>query len=442
MKLITYLLFCLFLFVYKRNFAQESESIATKTGWSVGGMPILSYDSDLGFKYGVLGNLFHYGDGSRYPCYNHSIYGEFSNSTKGSDTYLLKYDSKYVFNNIRLSSTLGYFKDQFLDFYGFNGYEANYNKDFTDRRSSNYISRAFYKQSRKMFRTTVDLIGEIDGSNFKWVLGSAMFNMKMGSVDVARYNRESTPEDTLPNPETTPGAYERYVKSGLISESEKNGGTLLSLKTGIVYDSRDNEANSMKGVWSELLLVGTNVFKASKPLYLQIVATHRQYFTLIKNRLGLATRIGFQQKIAGSIPYYMLPILYSSNRAPMNGLGGYMNMRGVLRNRLEGEGLCYANFELRWKAFKAMIKQKNNFYAAFTAFTDMGMVTKRYQGGPMGANNLGVLTSNKNETIHQSIGAGLHLAYNHNFIVSLYYGQPLNKQDGQRGLYTDIDFLF
>ena len=405
-------------------------------------MPILSYDSDLGFKYGLLGNVYDYGDGSLYPSYKHSLYTECSRSTKGSDTYFLKYDSKSVFNNIRLSCTLGYFVDQFLDFYGFNGYESNYNHSYEDKGGPQYVSKAFYKQSRKMFRSTLDMVGNIEGTHFKWLAGVTHFNMKMGSVDVHSYNKESSPSDTIPSTETTPGLFEKYVKYGIISQDEKDGGDLIALKTGLVYDSRDNEANPMRGIWTEVLVVGTSVITRAKPLYLQLVATHRHYFSLINNRLSVATRIGLQHKIAGNIPYYMLPVLYSSNRPPMNGLGGYMNMRGVLRNRLQGEGLCYANIEMRWKAFKAIIKRKNNFYAALTAFTDMGMVTKPYKIDRSAAQQLGELESNRAETLHQSIGLGLHLAYNHNFIVSMYYGKPLDKQDGRSGLYTDIDFLF
>lgn len=442
MKLITFIITCSLALQWTCALSQETETVAAKSGWSAGGMPILSYDSDLGFKYGALGNLFDYGDGSIYPGYKHSLYTEFSHSTKGSDTFFSKYDSKFVFNNIRLSCTLGYFVDKLLDFYGFNGYESNYDHNLEDKNSHQYISKAFYKHSRKMFRSTFDMVGNIEGTNFKWIAGAAHFNMKMGSVDVKSYNKESGASDTLPSTETTPGLYEKYVHYGIINKNEKEGGDLISLKTGLVYDSRDNEANPTKGIWTEILMIGTNVISRAKPIYLQLVATHRHYFSLIHNRLSFASRIGIQHKLAGSVPYYMLPVMYSSNRPPMNGLGGYMNMRGVLRNRLQGEGLAYANFEMRWKAFKAIVKKKNNFYAAFTAFTDIGMVTKRYEIDKQTAAQLGSLWTNRGESLHQSLGLGLHLAYNHNFILSMYYGKPLDKQDGRSGLYTDIDFLF
>jgi len=47
--------------------AQTDTTDRIKSGWNVGGLPVVSFDSDLGFQYGALVNLYHYGDGSRYP---------------------------------------------------------------------------------------------------------------------------------------------------------------------------------------------------------------------------------------------------------------------------------------------------------------------------------------------------------------------------------------
>ena len=55
-----------------------------KKGWNFGALPVISFNSDLGFQYGGLINLYDYGDGSHYPKYNHSLYFEASWYTKGS----------------------------------------------------------------------------------------------------------------------------------------------------------------------------------------------------------------------------------------------------------------------------------------------------------------------------------------------------------------------
>jgi len=63
---------------------EESSKDTAKTGFNLSGVPAVAYDTDIGFLYGIILNLYHYGDGTRYPRYNHSIYMEWSNTTKGS----------------------------------------------------------------------------------------------------------------------------------------------------------------------------------------------------------------------------------------------------------------------------------------------------------------------------------------------------------------------
>ena len=54
----------------------------------MGGVPAIAYDSDIGFKYGALVNLYHYGDGSNYPNYDHSLYMEWSRQTAQKMIYI------------------------------------------------------------------------------------------------------------------------------------------------------------------------------------------------------------------------------------------------------------------------------------------------------------------------------------------------------------------
>jgi hypothetical protein len=44
--------------------------------------------------------------------------------------------------------------------------------------------------------------------------------------------------------------------------------------------------------------------------------------------------------------------------------------------------------------------------------------------------------------VHLSYGAGLHIAMNNNFILTFNFGMPVNKRDGDYGLYLGVNFLF
>ena len=41
-----------------------------KKGWNFGPLPVVGYNSDLGFQYGACVDIFNYGDGSRYPKFD------------------------------------------------------------------------------------------------------------------------------------------------------------------------------------------------------------------------------------------------------------------------------------------------------------------------------------------------------------------------------------
>ncbi|MEI8271156.1 MAG: hypothetical protein WCG08_00870 [Paludibacter sp.] len=145
---------CLFLvvsFVYSQQKA--------KKGFGFGALPAVSYDSDLGFQYGALVNLYDYGDGSGYPKYNHSLYLELSTYTKGTTIARLRYDSEKLIPKVRTTLDVAYVPDQMSDFYGFNGYQSNF--DVTTSKSY----RNFYKCEKNTFRIKADFQGYLVSRN-------------------------------------------------------------------------------------------------------------------------------------------------------------------------------------------------------------------------------------------------------------------------------------
>ena len=91
---------CLVSLISFSLFAQDSDTISSakeekvKTGFSLGGVPVVAYDADIGFKYGALVNFYWFGDGSRYPMYDHSLYLEWSRTTKGNGINQITYDQE------------------------------------------------------------------------------------------------------------------------------------------------------------------------------------------------------------------------------------------------------------------------------------------------------------------------------------------------------------
>ena len=420
-----------------------SQDEVAKTGWNFGALPTITFDTDLGFQYGALVNLYHYGDGTRYPNYNHSLYFEVSRFTKGSGINRFYYDSDQLIPGLQTSLDISYLSDQAYDFYGFNGFDAVVHPDWIDDESNDYISRMFYKYDRKMFRFKVDLQGKFSGEKLKWAAGVNLLNFKTGSVDLEKLNKGKEGDELLPDVD---GLYEKYQDWNIISAEEADGGFVPELKAGLVFDTRDNRPNPMRGIWTEAVLVGAPEFLGAESGFAKLSLTHRQYFTLIPNDLSLAYRLAYQTTVAGHAPfYYQTQVIVSELKgATSEGLGGAKSLRGIRRNRIVGDGVFYGNVEARWK-FARFRFINNNFYLGLNGFTDFGQVTKKIEyntGFHSTATDAHQNFENDAEKMHFSYGAGLRIVMNQNFVIAVDYGMAADERDGDSGLYIGLNYLF
>ena len=443
MKKITFL-FTLLAFSYGLTIAQEDTTQApkkVKKGFNFGALPVVAYNSDIGFQYGALANIYHYGDGSRYPAYDHSLYIEWSRSTKGNGNNVLKYDSERLIPNMRVTAEASYRTEKALNFYGFNGYNAYYNSIYEDDSEGNdlYKSRLFYRHERKVVVLKADFQGNIIGKKLRWLGGITYLGSKIASVDVKKLNEGKDPADQLADT----SLYNNYVNWGVISKEQSDGGNNAFFKVGLVYDTRDNEPNPNRGMWTEALFLFAPSFMGEyDKAATSVILIHRQYFTLFPERMTFAYRLSYQTKTSGDIPFYLLPYLYDSYNI-RDGLGGAKTLRGVLRNRIVGNGMAFANFEFRWKVLKTTLFNQN-FYIALNAFTDMGRVVDPYKLDLSGvpSNERELWFNNEDEAMHMSYGAGIRFALNENFIVAVDYGMAAKEQDGTSGLYIGLNFLY
>lgn len=408
--------------------------------------PVVAYDADMGFQYGIVANMFDYGDYKNYPEYRHAVKLEVSRFTKGSGVNQVFYDSRYLIpGNIRITADLSYLTEKALDFYGYNGYQAIYTPEWEDDEDSAYITRMFYRHERKMFRFTCDFQGNIYKNKLRWLGGIGIMNFKTGTVDIDRLNEGKDEDKILPDTITL---FDQYVDWGIIPEDEKNGGNANFFKAGLVFDTRDNEPNPMKGLWDEALLVySPGFFFNDGQSFLKLILIHRQYFTIVKKKVNLGYRLGYQGTIAGHSPFYFEPYMLSSfsTATKTDGLGGAKNLRGILRNRVVGDGIAWGNVELRWRIVDFVVA-KQNFYVGMNAFCDAGMVVQEYDieedAIDPTVKDEYFDFSYSNDKIHPSVGGGLRIGWNENFIIAIDYGFALDNKDGKRGLYIAFGNLF
>ncbi len=449
----TFLVFLVSILVLSVS-AQEKK---VKTGWKFGGaLPATTYDSDLGFQYGALAEFFNYGDGSKYPGWFDHTYTEISRYTKGSGIYRFMYESNHLIPGVESISDLSYLPDKANNFFGFNGYESVYNKDWMDDdlTSPPYRTRMFYRFERNLFRFKNDFQGKLAGDHLKWSAGFALEDFTIDTVNIPKLNKGK--KDKIPTNKDEPGLFERYQALGLIDANEANGGWVNTLKVGLTWDSRDNRPNPMKGIWTEIGVEVAPKFMGNDWGFSRFYITHRQYFTLIEKNLSFVYRLGYQSTLSGNVPFFYQNQVITSRLtgALSEGLGGSKTLRGVQRNRVVGDGFFMGNIELRWKPlyFKFL---KQDCYLGLNGFYDFGRVTKNIKlpgdlettfnnlyNSDGQTENFSDYFKPGTEKFHQSAGISVMLVMNQNFVVAIDFGKAFNKQDGNIGFSIGLNYLF
>jgi hypothetical protein len=165
--------------------------------------------------------------------------------------------------------------------------------------------------------------------------------------------------------------------------------------------------------------------------------------------MNLACRISYQGKLSGEMPFYMMPFVFQS--APLmtwDGIGGAKTIRGIKRNRVVGDGFLFGNLEVRGKILRFSAFNQN-IYIALSVFTDAGMIIQKYtfdvSGMPAelpGDLPGNIIDQDVKEVPHIGIGGGAHFALNQNFIITVDNGFASKSEDGYRGLYMNMKYLF
>jgi outer membrane protein assembly factor BamA len=432
---------------------QDKKEKKVKTGWKFGGaLPCTTYDSDLGFQYGALAEFFNYGDGTNYPDWLDHTYTEVSRFTKGSGIYRFMFESNHIIPKVQWISDISYLPDRAYNFFGFNGYESVYHKDWTnsDLVSPIYRSRMFYNIERNQFRIKNDFRGKLSGQHIFWSAGFAFQDFTIDTVNIPKLNKGKS--DKLPYNEEMPGLYQRYKTLGIIPLGQESGGWVNTLKIGVTWDSRDNKPNPMKGLWTEMGIEVAPKFMGNNWGFSRFYFIHRQYFTLVKNDLSFVYRIGYQTRLSGDVPFFYESQVITSRLTGANseGLGGSKTLRGVLRNRVIGDGYVMGNFEFRWKpVYFRFLKQ--DCYLGINAFYDVGRITEKYKLPSNLETKFGLIYPGEDyteffnpggEKFHQSAGISIMLVMNQNFVIAIDTGKAFDKQDGNIGFSIGLNYLF
>ena len=457
----------------KKNVTYNEKGEIIKTGINLGPLPVIAFDADRGFQFGALLNIFDFGDGSKYPNPNSQWYIEASAYLKdakiGSYKFVLNYDNKTLIPGVRMSICSGYFKDTALDFYGFNGYQSNYDMSLLeptfqfdgspDKGSEDYnkifgkfvnkgkMPMGFYRHGRDAVRFRADFTGEI-AKNFYWEAGynfswTKTQSFKPQGYSVFNNNSQELVEDGLYVPGGTT-LFDLYKAWGIIPEDQADGGFTSGLRLGLMYDSRNVENNPTKGIWAEGHLMLNPKWLGSSESSYKYSFTMRQYVPIVPEKFTFAYRLGYEGTI-GNAPWYTAPYYTSMGIKPdYDGFGGYRTVRGLMLNRVQGLDVGFYNIEFRYK-FVEFKLWKQNIAFTLSAFTDGAYTFRGYDMTNRTGEYIKLynkLVNKGRDGFHGSAGAGLRFIMNQNFIVAFEGAQCFNKQDGGFAFYLNTGFLF
>jgi outer membrane protein assembly factor BamA len=415
-----------------------NERSPTHSNYTVGVIPALAFDADLGVKYGAVVNLFDHGPGGEAPHYNQHLFVRLTNTTKGSLTAQALLESETLLNQARLLAEVSYIRDKQMDFYGFNGRNAVFHEDFTIMGSESYIQRSYYAHERSLLRLRLDAQHHLSGERLRLLTGFQHNRFQIEPINHSEASETLAVDDAYRD---WPSLFHKYLQWGIIPDKDKAGGAVNAVSLGLIYDTRNDHCYCTDGLWLDGFVVMAPGF-LGKHSFAKLILTYRQHISFFNERLVLSLRGSSQQKLYGEIPFYMLPTHFDS-RLSQDGLGGAFNLRGAMRNRIVSDGFVLGNLETKFKLMDFYLLRQY-FYTSAALFIDMAYVTQ-----PFDADLSSVpddfktrYFNNKAQRIHHTFGPGLYIVFNKNNIITINYGLTTNRQDGMGGLYIGSSLLF
>ncbi len=371
---------------------------AHPTGLEVGALPAINFDSDEGFGYGAIAELYHYGDGTQDP-YVWTIQPTVFLTTEGRRDVTLFIDAPHVLpGGWRIDAALASERHIATPYYGLgNATEYDPSLEAEDGPDPHY-----YRFGRTRRSVSVNVQHRLARDEVRVLAG----------VGAARTSVRAVPEGRG----TTLWALD-WGDSGAAEWSNH-------VRAGLVWDTRDRESGPTRGSWTELLVQHVDRALGSDATWTRWTFADRRYLSPTP-RLTLAHRY-LLQGVHGDAPVYELFRVQTSFKQ-QEGLGGAKSLRGVLKNRWVGRGMLIWNIELRWRAADFRLWGRP-FHTVLSAFLDQGRVWED-----------GVHLDEVFTDLHRGVGGGVRLGMGENFVVAVDAG---TSNETGLPIYIGLGYLY
>jgi hypothetical protein len=398
----------------------SDEDVAKKKeGWYPTGLPLLNYDSDNGFGYGVRAYL--YNNGTRdeeyfaYAPYKMQLYAQFYQTTNGYQYHEVNLDMPYIMGTkFRIITSVAYDKKINANFFGIGAdaakrkltiYDNSFNvvkqfdkyKDFVEYYDDNpgYTKYFNYQYTKPSYFLNIyrDLT-----QNLKMLVGFEVKKVTIDTWDGEKFDGD--PQGPTLLEQRKPEGYK--------------GGWSNFARIGVYYDTRDYEPDPKSGYFIDYAFEVSRGWLGSDYDFIRNTV-QLQYYVPLLSSLTLALRAGYTDTNIDAPFFEMGYFGFSLNRRTGN--GSNRTIHGYKEQRFVAPTMTVANTELRWK-FAEANPWNQNFQFKLTAFYDVGNVYDK-AGDPFSEPRFG--------DYKQSYGGGLVIAWNMATIIHFYYG--MSKED-------------
>ncbi|WP_228530683.1 MULTISPECIES: BamA/TamA family outer membrane protein [Myxococcaceae] len=367
--------------------AHRSEGVR-QHGVDMLALPIVSFSSDQGMGYGVVGGAYVYGEG--YAPYRHALGLQMFVTQRGSQSHFIRYDGPRLLGPLRVEARVEFRRETLSPYFGGGNESApQFSGDMTDQR---------FNYARLSPGAWVRLRGKPLGEQ-------SPLQAYVG------YNWHTTQV--------------RVYEGSVLSETQppgSNGGCSAQLLSGLLWDTRDNEVDPTRGGVEELSVRVSAMPTGSSFDYAGVTLGERRY-ARISSRVLFAQRLSLDV-LFGEVPFFEWA--QTGGITSSEGVGGMTSVRGIERNRFAGYIKAFSNSELRVHATEFHLLGEANRLGV-VGFLDLGRVW--HPGAQDG----------KWYAWHPGVGGGLRLA-RRAAVVRMDYA--LSTETGRQGLYFSVGQMF
>jgi len=368
------------------------------TGLEFAGLPALNFDSDEGVGYGVMAEVYQYGDGTLAP-YLWTIQPRVFITTRGRQDFTLSFDAPHLLPaGWRVNGFLGIEKRITTPYYGL-GNESRFEEALEDPSGPN---PHYYDFGRLRRSAIFNLQRNLPGTPLWALFGAGLVTTRV----------DPTPEDE--------GTTLFAADAGPAGETYWTN----YLRAGLIWDTRDRETGPRSGAWSEVVVQWVTESLGADVAFTRWSLTDRRYYSLT-SRLVFAHRY-FLQGVRGDAPIHQLQRIQTSFQQG-EGLGGSATVRGLPKNRFAGKGMLVWNAELRWRVadFQAVGR---SFHAVLSTFLDQGRVWSN-----------GVRVAELLSDLHRGYGVGVRVGMGENFVAA---ADVAHSSEANLPIYLGLGYLF